>query len=85
MEQQTVEVKFQGELVGSCVWDEAETTYTLYRVPGDTYVVHVAKQGESRLATNGGRGYTGEQVRSSFPHVAEYTGVGPTTIFVLAP
>ncbi len=85
MEQQTVEVRFQGELVGGCVWDEAGATYTLYRVPGDVYVVHVTKQEESFLATNGGQGFTGEQIRMSFPHVAAATGVGPAKIFVLAP
>jgi hypothetical protein len=61
MEQQTVEVRFQGELVGSCVWDDAGTTYTLYRVPGDVYVVHVTRQEESFLATNEGKDTPGNR------------------------
>jgi hypothetical protein len=85
MEQQTVEVRFQGELVGSCVWDDAGTAYTLYRVPGDVYVVHVTRQEESFLATNEGQGFTGEQIRRSFPHVAVATGMGPAEILVIAP
>jgi hypothetical protein len=83
-EQQTVEVRFQGELVGSCVWDDAGTTYTLYRVPGDVYVVHVTRQEESSLATNEGQGFTREQIRRSFPHVAVATGMGPAEISVIA-
>ncbi len=37
MEQQVVEVRFQGEVVSTHADDGA--TYTLYRVPGDVYIV----------------------------------------------
>jgi hypothetical protein len=85
MERHTLEVEFEGELVGGCTWGEAGIDYTLYRVPGDAYVVLVTKPEGSCLVTNGGEGFTGEQIRRFFPHVAEATGVGPATIFVLTP
>jgi hypothetical protein len=59
--------------------------YTLYRVPSDAYVVLVTKPEGNCLATNGGEGFSGEQIRRFFAHVAQATGVGPATIFVLAP
>jgi hypothetical protein len=46
--------------------------------------VHVTRQEESFLATNEGQGYTGEQIRRSFPHVAVATGMGPAEILVIA-
>jgi hypothetical protein len=45
MEQQTVEVRFQGEEVGSHT--DSSATYTLYRVPGNVYVVYVDKGEEA--------------------------------------
>src|SRR5918995_1137709 len=37
----------QGPIVlGSCFWDAVGATYTLYRLPGDGYLVHVIKEGE---------------------------------------
>ena len=62
MEQQTVEVKFRGESVGSHTDDEA--AYTLYLVPGDLYVVHVGKGEESWLESMGGKGFTAAQVKA---------------------
>ena len=57
MGQQTVEVTFQGEQIGSHT-DKKNTTYTLYSVapdsvPDDVYVVHVDEGDESWLETNG--------------------------------
>ena len=45
MEQQTVEVRFKGELVGN--YSDYGATYTLYRLPYDMYVVHIDKGDES--------------------------------------
>jgi hypothetical protein len=73
MEQQTVEVTFQGELVGSCT--DQNTTYTLYSVPHDLYVVHVDEGDESWLETNGGQGLSEGMLGTFFPQLAEaYVG-----------
>jgi hypothetical protein len=87
MEKQTVEVAFQGEVFGSCFWDAVEATYTLYRLPEDVYLVYIIKEGESWLVANGDRGFglTAEEVRMTFPHLADATGMGPPEILVLAP
>jgi hypothetical protein len=68
MEQQIVEVKFQGEQVGSHT--DSSATYTLYRVPGDMYVVHIDEGEEAWLETGGGRGLEGQQVGTFFPELA---------------
>jgi hypothetical protein len=73
LEQQIVEVKFQGELVGSHTDDRA--TYTLYHVPGDVYVVHVDEGEESWLETSGRQGLTAGQVGTFFPQLAAAVGL----------
>ncbi len=73
MEQQAVEVKFRGELVGSHSDDRA--TYTLYRVPDDMYVVHVDKGEESWLETHGRQGLNEGMVRTFFPELAAAVGL----------
>jgi hypothetical protein len=73
MEQQTVEIKFQGEQVGSHT--DKDATYTLYSVPDsvpdDLYVVHVDKGDESWLETNGGQGLSEGMLGTFFPQLAE--------------
>jgi hypothetical protein len=73
MEQQTVEIKFQGEQVGSHT--DKSTTYTLYSVPDsvpeDLYVVHVDKGDESWLETNRGQGLSEGMLGTFFPQLAE--------------
>ena len=69
MEQQTVEVTFQGEQVGTHT--DQNTTYTLYRVPHDLYVVHVDEGDESWLETNGGQGLSEGMLGTFFPQLAE--------------
>jgi hypothetical protein len=73
MEQQIVEVKFQGEQVGTHT--DSSATYTLYRVPGDLYVVHVDKGEESWLETHGGQGLHEGMVRTFFPELAAAVGL----------
>jgi hypothetical protein len=73
MEQQTVEVKFQGEEVGSHT--DSSATYTLYRVPGDLYVVYVDEGEEAWLETGGGKGLEGQQVGTFFPELAAVAGL----------
>ncbi len=73
MEQQTVEVKFQGQEVGS--YTDSSATYTLYRVPDDMYVVHVDKGEESWLETHGGQGLSEGMVRTFFPELAAAAGL----------
>ena len=73
MEQQSVEIKFRGELVGSHTDDSA--AYALYRVPGDVYVVHVDKGEESWLESQGGRGLNAEAVGTFFPELAAAAGL----------
>jgi hypothetical protein len=73
MSRQTVEVKFEGEQVGS--YTDKNTTYTLYSVPGDLYVVHVDTGDESWLETNGGQGLSEGMVGTFFPLLAEACGV----------
>ena len=68
MEQQTVEVKFQGEEVSSHT--DSSAIYTLYRVPGDMYVVYVDKGEEAWLETGGGKGLQAQQVGTFFPELA---------------
>ena len=75
MGQQTVEVTFQGEQVGSHT-DKKNTTYTLYSVapdsvPDDLYVVHVDEGDESWLETNGGQGLSEGMLGTFFPQLAE--------------
>ena len=73
MEQQKVEVKFQGVQVGSHT--DKTTTYTLYSlpdsVPHDLYAVHVDEGDESWLETNGPRGLSEGQLGTFFPQLAE--------------
>jgi len=73
MEQQTVEVKFQGVQVGSHT--DKNTTYTLYSVPDsvpdDLYVVHVDEGDESWLETNGPRGLSAGQLGTFLPQLAD--------------
>ena len=73
MSRQTVEVKFEGEQVGS--YTEKNTTYTLYSVPAHLYVVHVDEGDESWLETNGGQGLSEGMVSTFFPQLAEACGV----------
>jgi hypothetical protein len=70
MEKQTVEVKFQGEKVGSHIADR-DATYTLYSVADDLYVVHVEKGDASWLETNGGQGLSEEMLGTFFPQLAK--------------
>ena len=74
MEQQSVEIKFQGEQLGSQT--EKNTTYTLYSVapdsvPDDVYVVHVDEGDESWLETNGGQGMSEGMLGTFFPELAQ--------------
>ncbi len=69
MEQQTVEVTFEGERVGSHT--DKDATYTLYSVGDDLYVVHVEEGDESWLETNGGQGLSEEMLGTFFPQLAE--------------
>ena len=69
MGQQTVDVKFQGEQVGSHT--DKNTTYTLYSVPGDQYLVHVDKGDESWLESNGHQGLSEGMLGTFFPQLAE--------------
>ncbi len=73
MEQQTVEVKFRGELIGS--YSDDGTTYSLYRVPDGMYVVHVDRGEESWLETHGGKGLSEGMVRTFFPGLAAAVGL----------
>jgi len=73
MSQQTVEVKFQGEQVGS--YTDKNTTYTLYSLPDDLYVVHVDEGDESWLETNGPRRLSEGQLGTFFPQLAQACGV----------
>jgi hypothetical protein len=70
MEQQTVEITFQGEQVGSYT-DKKNTTYTLYSVADDLYVVHVDEGDESWLETNGHQGLSEGMLGTFFPQLAE--------------
>jgi hypothetical protein len=77
MEQQTMEVKFEGEQVGSYTDNNTTTTttYTLYSLPNsapdDLYVVHVDEGDESWLETNGGEGLSEGMLGTFFPQLAE--------------
>ena len=73
MEQQTVEVKFQGEEVGTHT--DSSATYTLYRVPGGAYVVYVDKGEEAWLETASGKGLERQQVGTFFPELAAAVGL----------
>ena len=73
MQQQTVEVRFQGEEIGN--YSDSSATYTLYRVPGDLYIVYVEKGEEAWLETSGGRGLTRGQVGTFFRALAESVGL----------
>jgi hypothetical protein len=73
MEQQIVEVRFQGEEVGSHT--DSSATYTLYRVPGDVYVVYVDQGEEAWLETGGGRGLERQQVGTFFPELSVTAGL----------
>ena len=70
---QSVEVKFGGKEVGS--YTDNNTTYTLYRAPGDLYVVHVDDGDESWLETNGGQGLSKAMLGTFFPRLADACGV----------
>jgi hypothetical protein len=73
MEQQTVEVTFEGEQVGS--YTDKNTTYTLYSLPNsapdDLYVVHVDEGDGSWLETNGHQGLSEGMLGTFFPQLAE--------------
>ena len=74
MEQQTAEIKFQGERLGSHT--DKDTAYTLYSVAPDSvpdavYVVHVDEGDESWLETNGGQGMSEAMLGTFFPELAE--------------
>ena len=69
MSRQTVEVKFEGEQVGS--YTDKNTTYTLYSVPGNLYVVHVDEGDESWLESNGQQGLSEGMLGTFFPQLAE--------------
>jgi hypothetical protein len=69
MGQQTVEVKFQGEQVGSHT--DKNATYTLYSVPDDVYMVHVDKGDESWLESNGHQGLSEGMLGAFFPQLAQ--------------
>ena len=74
MEQQTVEIKFQAEQVGTHT--EKDSTYTLYNVApegvaDDLYVVHVDEGDESWLETNCGQGLSEGMLATFFPELAE--------------
>ena len=71
--QQNVEVRFEGERIGS--YTDQNTTYTLYSVPDDLYVVHVDDGDESWLETNCGQGLSEEMLGTFFPQLAEACGV----------
>jgi hypothetical protein len=75
--QQTVEVKFEGEQVGS--YSDKDTSYTLYSLPGsapdDLYVVYVDEGDESWLETYGGQGLSEGMLVTFFPQLAEACGV----------
>jgi len=75
MEQQTVEVKFEGEQVGSYTDNNTTTTYTLYSLPNsapdELYVVHVDEGDGSWLETNGGQGMSEGMLGTFFPQLAE--------------
>ena len=74
MEQQIVEVRFQGDQVATHT--ESSTTYTLYRVPGEAYVVYVEEGEEAWLETSGGKGLNEGMVRTFFPQLARAAGLG---------
>jgi hypothetical protein len=74
MSQQTVEVKFEGEEVGS--YTDKNTTYTLYSLPGELYVVHVDDGDESWLETNSQQGLSEGMLGAFFPQLAQACGVG---------
>ena len=74
MEQQTAEIKFHGEQLGSHT--DKNTTYTLYSVAADSvaddvYVVHVDEGDESWLETNGGQGMSEAMLGTFFPELAQ--------------
>jgi hypothetical protein len=73
MSQQIVEVKFEGEQLGS--YTDKNTTYTLYSIPGDLYVVHIDEGDESWLETNSHQGLSEGMVATFFPQLAEAYGL----------
>ena len=73
MSRQTVEVKFEGEEVGS--YADKYATYTLYSVPGELYVVHVDEGDECWLETNSQQGLSEGMVGTFFPQLAQACGV----------
>lgn len=73
MEQLTVDVQFEGEQVGSHT--DMDTTYTLYSVSGDLYIVHVDAGDKKWLETNGGQGLSEGMIGTFFPQLAEACGV----------
>jgi hypothetical protein len=73
MSQQTVDVKFEGEQLGS--YTDKNTTYTLYSIPGDLYVVHIDEGDESWLETNSHQGLSEGMVATFFPQLAEACGL----------
>jgi hypothetical protein len=64
-----VEVNFEGEKVGART--DKDTTYTLYCVADDLYVVHIDEGDESWLETNGGQGLGKEMLGTFFPQLAK--------------
>ena len=75
MEQQIVEVRFEGEQLATHK-ESSTTTYTLYRVPGGAYVVYVQEGDQAWLETSGGKGLNEGMVRTFFPQLARAAGLG---------
>ena len=73
MEHQSVEVQFEGEQVGSLT--DKDTTYTLYNVGDDLYMVHVDAGDEKWLETNGSQGLSKGMIGTFFPQLAEACGI----------
>ena len=87
MEQQTVEVKFQGEEIGSCTDKNTPPIRSIASpdsVPDDLYVVLVDEGDELALETNGGQGLSEGMLGTFFPQLAE-TFVGERVFPRLAP
>ncbi len=76
MEQQVVEVRFEGEQLATHKESESSTIYTLYRVPGEAYVVYVQEGDQAWLETSGGKGLNEGMVRTFFPQLARAAGLG---------
>jgi hypothetical protein len=71
---QTVEVRFEGELLAT--YTDSLAVYTLYRIPEGRYRVYV-EEGETAFLESGlhGVGLTEWQVRHLWPELAEVAGL----------